>query len=530
MTTQQDEPTIDPVTAVTAGSRDDAAVVPTLSIQWHPDTSRIGDTSPLLLTAGTTIEVSRRGPLFHSTTGRSAPVNESSISGPDKPSVIITGLSEVAVEIRPGPISYAVLVDGEPLTGPRRFGPAELQNGLVILLRRSVLLFLSLLRHPRPPAMELPGIVGIGDRICDLRERVMLIADRTAPVLIQGESGSGKGAFAQALHRASRRAANPFLDFHLGKAISEQVVTAELFGYERGAFTGAVERREGLFVAADGGTLFLDEIGDAPTGVQTTLLKVLEDGVVLPVGARQSRRVDVRIIAATDAQLQHRITDGSFSPQLYRRLNREELAIPAIRNRREDVGILLVHALLQELVQYGMTHALKPPPDPGVAPWLQADAVAEILQLATTFPFNVATIQNAAGRIVTSAIGRSRAHPEATLAWLRTLPSLHSIATTPSSPAPSPAECSSMTADQMAELWEQCGRSMAAFMKATGLPRSTANRYIKANPLIPKDSEITDADIQAAVATAGGDLQKAAAQVGLSLHRLKQRLSGLKGQ
>ena len=163
-------------------------------------------------------------------------------------------------------------------------------------------------------------------------------------VLINGESGTGKELVAHALHRHSPRAARPFIALNMA-AMPRDLLESELFGHERGAFTGAQERRVGRFEQADGGTLFLDEIGDMPSELQTRLLRVLADGEFYRVGGHSPIKVDVRIIAATHQNLEQRVRDGNFREDLFHRLNVIRIHIPPLRQRREDIPLLLRHFL-----------------------------------------------------------------------------------------------------------------------------------------------------------------------------------------
>jgi DNA-binding NtrC family response regulator len=179
-------------------------------------------------------------------------------------------------------------------------------------------------------------------------QRLFTQIDRSAktdlPVLIRGESGTGKELIARELHQRSPRASKPFVAVNTA-AVSENLVESELFGHVKGAFTGADRAREGVFRRADGGTLFLDEIGDMPASVQTRLLRVLQEGVVLPVGSEDGIRVNVRIISATHQDLEQAITDKAFRHDLYFRLKGIELTVPPLRERQEDI-LLLANSFL----------------------------------------------------------------------------------------------------------------------------------------------------------------------------------------
>ena len=176
----------------------------------------------------------------------------------------------------------------------------------------------------------------------NLLELAARVAAHGTTVLLTGESGTGKEVLARAIHRLSPRADGPFTAVNCA-AIPEQLLESELFGHVRGAFTGATEDRIGLFEAASGGTLLLDEIGDMPQGLQSKLLRVLEDGHVRRLGARETRPVDTRVIAATARPLEDMVERGEFREDLYYRLNVVRLHIPPLRERPEDVAALITH-------------------------------------------------------------------------------------------------------------------------------------------------------------------------------------------
>ncbi|WP_059224996.1 two-component system response regulator GlrR [Escherichia albertii] len=179
-----------------------------------------------------------------------------------------------------------------------------------------------------------------------LLEQARLVAQSDVSVLINGQSGTGKEIFAQAIHNASPRNSKPFIAINCG-ALPEQLLESELFGHARGAFTGAVSNREGLFQAAEGGTLFLDEIGDMPAPLQVKLLRVLQERKVRPLGSNRDIDIDVRIISATHRDLPKAMARGEFREDLYYRLNVVSLKIPTLAERTEDIPLLANHLLRQ---------------------------------------------------------------------------------------------------------------------------------------------------------------------------------------
>ena len=179
-----------------------------------------------------------------------------------------------------------------------------------------------------------------------LLEQARLVAQSDVSVLINGQSGTGKEIFAQAIHNASPRNGKPFIAINCG-ALPEQLLESELFGHARGAFTGAVSNREGLFQAAEGGTLFLDEIGDMPAPLQVKLLRVLQERKVRPLGSNRDIDIDVRIISATHRDLPKAMARGEFREDLYYRLNVVSLKIPTLAERTEDIPLLANHLLCQ---------------------------------------------------------------------------------------------------------------------------------------------------------------------------------------
>ncbi len=193
-------------------------------------------------------------------------------------------------------------------------------------------------------------------RMLEVFDQIRAVAVTDATVLILGETGTGKELVSRAIHERSRRQERPFISVNCG-AFTESLLESELFGHEKGAFTGAVGRREGLFEMADGGTLFLDELGETSLNVQVNLLRVLEDMTFRRVGGRDSVQVNVRIVAATNVHLEEAVADGDFRQDLFFRLSVFPIRLPPLRERREDIPLLMRHFLDEIAEEY----QLEPP-------------------------------------------------------------------------------------------------------------------------------------------------------------------------
>ncbi|MGR9114914.1 MAG: nitrogen regulation protein NR(I) [Gammaproteobacteria bacterium] len=199
-------------------------------------------------------------------------------------------------------------------------------------------------KQEQQPLESTPEIIGAAPAMQEVFRAIGRLARSHITVMINGESGTGKELVAKALHRHSPRANKPFIALNMA-AIPKDLMESELFGHEKGAFTGAQARRSGRFEQANNGTLFLDEIGDMPAELQTRLLRVLADGQFYPVGAHASVKVDVRIIAATHQDLESLVAQGRFREDLFHRLNVIRIHIPPLRERRDDIPLLMQHFL-----------------------------------------------------------------------------------------------------------------------------------------------------------------------------------------
>jgi DNA-binding NtrC family response regulator len=241
--------------------------------------------------------------------------------------------------------------------------------------------------EPKPELPSTEGrvkMIGISRALQEVFKIVGRVAKSDAPVLVSGESGTGKELVANAIHEYSPRRAKEMLAINCG-AIPENLLESELFGHEKGSFTGAIARRSGRFEQCDGGTLFLDEIGDMPLSVQVKLLRVLQDGTFSRVGSNETQTADVRIVAATNKNLAEEVAGGNFREDLYYRLNVVEIEIPPLRERPDDIPLLAEFFLQRTTRRNGMARIR-----------FSAEAVSELQRHA--WPGNVRELENTIAR------------------------------------------------------------------------------------------------------------------------------------
>jgi len=302
---------------------------------------------------------------------------------PEPPQVIVmTGFQEVSTAVEAMKLgAYDYLTK-----------PAKIEE-LDVLVRKAaekgqLLRDNVALRAHAPGAQPFAGILTRSARMQEVLRMIERVAPTDSSVLVLGESGTGKELVARAIHERSTRAGRPFVPIHCG-ALPREVLESELFGHEKGAFTGAVNAKPGLIELADGGTLLLDEIGEMEPDSQVKLLRVLETGAFFRVGGTRARRVDVRIVAATNRDLAEAMRAGEFRQDLYYRINTITLSLPPLRDRRDDVAPLAQH-FLETSTAYG-------------AKRLSAAALACLE--AYPWPGNVRELQHAIERAVILAKG-----------------------------------------------------------------------------------------------------------------------------
>ena len=332
---------------------------------------------------------------------------------PDVPVVVITGAGseEVAVEaMKLGASDYLVKHGKYLLTVPvivrEALGRAELERAAARYRSalRSSRREVSRLRRELRERYRIDGIIGESSGI----EQALFLAERAAQsrvtVLLEGETGTGKELFARAIHYHGPRARAPFLAQNCA-ALPETLLESELFGHVRGAFTGAERHHRGLFEVADGGTLFLDEVSEASPAIQAKLLRVLQDGEIRPVGGNGARKVDVRVLAATNRDLAEAVREGRFRRDLYYRLRVFPIRLPPLRERRADIRLLAVHLLERLSAQEGKRlHGFD----------------ARTLRLLERYPWpgNVRELENEIHRLVLCAEPGERMTPDLLASWI----------------------------------------------------------------------------------------------------------------
>jgi two-component system nitrogen regulation response regulator GlnG len=512
-------------------------VVPMLTIVAHPNPARI----PSELQLDATVEVSRVSPPFvQRSDGQALPLADRYLSR----SPIVFKPENEAVWVLPGERRIEVVADGMPLVDPTRFDRAALERGVVLMLHGRIVLLLHLgVARQTGRAGDTLGLEGCSDAIERVRQDIRIVGELNVPVLIRGESGTGKELIARAIHHGSPRAGRVYEALNMA-TLSASLAASELFGHVRGAFTGADRNHIGCFVRCDGGTLFLDEIGETPIDTQAQLLRVLETSDVRPVGGSTSKTVDVRVIAATDADLEGAVRQGTFREALLQRLAGFRILIPPLRERRVDIGPLIYHFARLELSAVGMTGLLDASHDEmggPEQPWISAPTVARLI--AYHWPGNVRELRN----IIRQLVIAGRRHAEMSLG--SDLDALLRPTTKSSAPAPAldeletispggmvgniggaprshyrmPAEISE---DQLLEVLRANDYRLAPTAKALNLSRTSLYALVEQSSRIRKASDLSAEQINEALA-AHASLPAAATALEVSAHALKLRMRAL---
>lgn len=517
----EDESTESQAASAGSGASRDPRL-PGLTVLYHPDLTRVGERAALLGLAAGSGEalVSRREPGFSAPSGAAGrrPLDHACLSR--QPIRLRRDAAAGVIHLDCAATRTRVVADGEPVAGTQRFTAVELERGVVLVLGQHVVLLLHLLDPLSLPDLPHYGLIGESPAMVRLRLEIRKVSDLELPVLVRGETGSGKELVAQAIHDASRRREGPFVAVNMA-AVPPPLAAAELFGAVRGAYTGADRGRPGLFVQAHGGTLFLDEVGETPPEVQTLLLRVLETGEIRPVGSDEVRKVDVRLISATDTDMEAAIADERFRAPLLYRLSGFELRLSPLRQRRDDCGRLLVHFLCQELAAVGERHRL----EPGQEPWLRAGLVARLV--AYDWPGNVRQLRNVIRQIVVTSRGEERARLPETVEMLLAAAASSRPAPRSSGGASYRRKPSELTDDELVELLRAHRFNLRVAAAALGISRTSLYALVKKCPRLRQPADLGRDEIAASLERAGGDADAAAAELEVSSQGLKRRLKEL---
>ena len=502
--------------------------LPALTILAHPDPRRTGERVLLpALVSGRAVELSRLTPLFGAPGG-----------GELRP-LADPHLSRKPIQLAPGDSPGAVRIAGEGslevlgASSSGQISAAAVERGAVLVLAEQVALLLHLAPPAQPSEPERFGLVGDSAPMVQLRGEIRRVAGLRAPVLLRGETGTGKELAARAIHDAGPRRGRPYLALNLG-AVPSSLAASELFGAARGSFTGADRRRAGYFERADGGTLFLDEVGEAPPEVQVLLLRALESGEIQPVGAETPQSVDVRVVAATDADLETAAAEGRFRTPLLHRLNGCEIRLPALRERRDDIGRLLLHFLRQELAAMGAEDRLGAP-GPGGRPWLPAGLVARLAD--HDWPGNVRELRNVARQIAAgSHEARQALLPpalERTLAVSAGRAGRAGSRRAPpperprAGPRPAYRAPSEIGDDDLLDALRASRWNLAETASRLRLSRTSLYALIDRCPAVRKAADLSREEIVSALGRHAGDLDAAAGDLRVSPHGLRIRRTEL---
>ncbi|MEM9557074.1 MAG: sigma 54-interacting transcriptional regulator [Acidobacteriota bacterium] len=505
-------------------------LVPGLTILWHPDLSRVGERAALpALGSGRAIELGRLEPGFTPADGgNSLALGDARIS---RTPIRLVPAGD-GLRLERGASRTPVEVDGEALDESIELSGSDLERGVVLLLGQRIVLLLHRLDPLLPRDLPRHGMIGESPTLLQVRRDIGRVADLDVSVLVLGETGTGKELVARALHAAGPRHGASFVAVDMA-SLPPSLAAAELFGAAKGAFTGADRHREGHFVRADRGTLFLDEIGETPGEVQPMLLRVLETRRVQPVGGDTARPVDVRVVAATDRDLHDASSDGGFRAPLFHRLAGFVLRLPPLRDRREDLGRLLVAFLRREMAAVGDEKRLD-----ADEPWLPAPWVARLAR--HDWPGNVRQLANVVRQIVIANRGAARAtrfdDVDSLLASSapRSEDGESSCPANAQHPSASSGDAQRFTrrpADvRESELIDALRRHRwrpQAAADDLGIARASIYELIDRSPNIRKASELGRDEIDTALAAADGSVEHAAEALEVSAQGLRRRIGQL---
>ncbi|MEM1181081.1 MAG: sigma-54 dependent transcriptional regulator [Acidobacteriota bacterium] len=502
-----------------------STLVPGLVIVAHPDHVRIGEEVPLpQLRRGAAVILSRREPSFLPPTSEASP-QPLAAAFLSRRGVELRADGAGGILITRGASPIALTVNGARLESQLRLKASDVERGSLCILAGRIALLLQPVPTLRTSGVPRYGLVGHSVAIGRLRREIRAASLLQVPVLLRGETGTGKELVARAVHGA-RPNPGPYVTVNLG-ALVPNLAASELFGAVRGAYTGADRKRDGFFRRADGGTLFLDEIGEAPPEVQVMLLRTLETARVQPVGGTDERPVDVRVIAATDADLEEAIGAGQFRPALLHRLSGYEIQVPPLRDRKDDIARLLVHFFVEESRTLGESVSPRE-----LGPWLPAEAVARLVQYR--WPGNVRELRNVVRRVAVARHLNAQEDPLPLLDQLLRPPEARADdgagggkAEGPMiAPDARPRSAAEVPADELIAALERARWRPGPAAKALGLSRQALYRRIQDHPDLRTAAELSDGEIRTALERHGSPAAAADA-LRVSLQGFKRRATAL---
>ena len=493
----------------------ESPLVPALTIMAHPECGRIGDRFILANFARCKSTLLARGePDFANLDGRrQQPLLDAFIS---RQPFCLSPAGKSGVSLDLASSRTRIVAGGSPVVTSRTFTLDALAQGVDLVLADRVVLLLHLVPLPPPRVDRAFGMVGGSAVMAALYSEIRTLSDLDVSVLLRGETGTGKELMARALHTNSPRKSREMVSVNLG-AIPPDLAAAELFGAVRGAYTGAVPRA-GFFRAAHRGTLFLDEIGEASLEVQTMLLRVLETGEIFPVGSQTPVRVDVRIVAATDVNLEAQASSGHFKSALLQRLTGYEIRLPPLRERPADIGRLFLHFARQVLQEIGEDI---PASSTEAIAWIPAELMSRLCRL--TWPGNVRQLRNIVRQLVISSRGKPQLVIGAQVDQALQRAGEEAANTTPTGwRKPHSVEREELEAALGANAW-----NLKATARQLQISRTSLYKLIQDTPGLHTAADLDAQEIETAWHHHNGNLTAMAAALKVSGRALRTRLNKL---
>jgi len=498
--------------------------IPALTILLHEEMSRMGETCQLAqLTRGERVALSRQEPGFHPVGQSDArPLLSRYLS---RQPVWLEQDEDGRIDIIASVPRVELRVQGYPTPERTSVSWEDVQNGVLIQLADRLIVLLHAVPSVAPLGRTL-GLVGQHSSIERVRNDILSVSDLDVPVLIRGETGAGKELVASAIHRNSRRKDAPYVSINMA-AINPATAVSDLFGHVRGAFTGASRDHAGYFGNADGGTIFMDEVGDTPPEIQVMLLRVLETGEIQPVGARKARHVDVRIVSATDSNLEEAVQAGTFRAPLLHRLDGYSLGVPPLRERREDIPRLVLHFLRTELEQTGEVDRLDSSVD-AKRLWFPPSLMAKFMSY--DWPGNVRQLRNVLRQLVVSSRGSNSLRVSTIADQLEPVVGQSSDKTVPplaGRPSKANKRPSELSTEEIVAVLIQHNWELTPAAKTLGIARASLYTIIQQHRGIRTAGDLSAEEIAEAMARHDDDVTRVASELRVSKRALKMRIKAL---